>query len=236
MTAPLPRALAVSALLHASLAVLLMQPALPVRATLPTLFPLKLVGKVGGSSGRRAAEPAPPASAPAPADVVAAIPRPTPKPTRPRRTEPAPRREAPPAATAPPGEATPGGTGVGEGRGSGTGAGDGVGEGSGGGGDARVAYGQSPPPPYPSIARRLGKEGLVMLDVRVGQDGAVLEARVARSSGCGELDDAARRTVETRWRFVPATRDGRPVEGRASVPIRFRLAGRSDERRADDGF
>ncbi|HUE29605.1 MAG TPA: energy transducer TonB [Verrucomicrobiae bacterium] len=32
-------------------------------------------------------------------------------------------------------------------------------------------------------------------------------------------------TVRERWRFVPARRDGTPVESRVTVPIRFRLAG-----------
>jgi len=32
-------------------------------------------------------------------------------------------------------------------------------------------------------------------------------------------------TVRERWRFLPARRGGVPVESRATVPIRFRLAG-----------
>jgi periplasmic protein TonB len=46
---------------------------------------------------------------------------------------------------------------------------------------------------------------------------------VRRSSGFPLLDDSARTTVRQRWRFIPAERDGHPVESRVTVPIRFRL-------------
>jgi len=48
-----------------------------------------------------------------------------------------------------------------------------AGDGSGGDGSggARVAYGTNPLPPYPLVARRLGKEGVVLLEVLVAPDG-----------------------------------------------------------------
>jgi len=65
------------------------------------------------------------------------------------------------------------------------------------------------PPPYPGAARRLGDEGEVRLDVHVGADGTVLDVRLRQSSGSPLLDRTAIETVR-RWRFDPATVDGRP--------------------------
>jgi protein TonB len=66
------------------------------------------------------------------------------------------------------------------------------------------------PPPYPAMARRLGEEGEVRLDVHVGVDGNVIEVRLKKSSGSHLLDQTAIETVK-KWRFKPATVDGRPV-------------------------
>jgi protein TonB len=65
-------------------------------------------------------------------------------------------------------------------------------------------------PPYPAMARRLGEEGEVRLDVHVGPDGSVLEVRLKKSSGSALLDRTAIETVK-KWRFSPAAVDGRPV-------------------------
>lgn len=66
------------------------------------------------------------------------------------------------------------------------------------------------PPPYPGLARRMGQEGEVRLDVRVGIDGKVTEIRLRQSSGSALLDRTAIDTVR-KWRFEPATIDGQPV-------------------------
>ena len=117
--------------------------------------------------------------------------------------------------------AGPGGDGVGGGRG-GAGTGDGSG-GDGSDGLARPAYGSNPKPPYPLAARRLGIEGVVMLDVLVRPDGSPAEVRVHSSSGSPLLDDSAVETVRSHWRFIPARRGSTPVESRVSFPIRFKL-------------
>src|SRR5439155_754882 len=84
----------------------------------------------------------------------------------------------------------------------------------GGGGDGAegtgAAYGANPLPPYPLVARRLGMEGVVLLEVVVAPDGHAAEVRVARSSGYPALDESALTTVRERWRFIPAHRDGVP--------------------------
>ncbi|HEY5633930.1 MAG TPA: energy transducer TonB, partial [Burkholderiaceae bacterium] len=66
------------------------------------------------------------------------------------------------------------------------------------------------PPPYPPVARRLGEQGEVRLDVHVGPSGRVLDVRLKRSSGSDVLDQTAIETVK-KWRFRPATVDGQPV-------------------------
>ncbi|TMB60461.1 MAG: energy transducer TonB [Deltaproteobacteria bacterium] len=206
-----------SALLHALvLGVALRGKRVTLRPPLVAI-PVALVGGVGGGGG--AASPASePAPAPAPASAAPqAKPRPRP-PAVARRPTRAP--AAPPESGAPAGGAE--GDGVAAARG---GSGGGDGSGGDGSGGARVAYGTNPLPPYPLVARRLGKEGVVLLEVLVAPDGRAADVRMIRSSGFAPLDESAVTTVRERWRFVPARRDGVPVESRVTVPIRFRLAG-----------
>jgi protein TonB len=111
----------------------------------------------------------------------------------------------------------------GVGRGGG---GEGTGDGSGGDGSdglARPAYGSNPKPPYPLAARRLGVQGVVMLEVLVRPDGSPAEVRVRASSGSPLLDDSAVETVRSRWRFIPARRGNAAIESRVTFPIRFQL-------------
>ncbi len=68
----------------------------------------------------------------------------------------------------------------------------------------------NPRPPYPELAQRLGEQGEVRIDVFVGTEGRVLDVRLTQSSGSHTLDETALRTVR-RWRFLPATLDGKPI-------------------------
>lgn len=85
-----------------------------------------------------------------------------------------------------------------------------------------VAYLQNPRPNYPSLSRRLGEEGKVLLRVRVSPQGQPLAVDLERSSNITRLDDAALRAV-ARWRFVPARRGEESIEASVIVPIVFRL-------------
>ncbi len=202
-----------SVLLHAlALGVALRGQRVTLRPPLVAI-PVALVGGVGG--GGPASEPAP---APAPAPVA--------PPAKPRPRPAAVARRPTPTPPAPPESAASGGDAEGDGVAAARG-GNGGGDGSGGDGSggARVAYGTNPLPPYPLVARRLGKEGVVLLEVLVAPDGRAADVRMIRSSGFAPLDESAVTTVRERWRFVPARRDGVPVESRVTVPIRFRLAG-----------
>jgi protein TonB len=196
----------------------------------PFIIPVSLVTRAGGGppGGGGAASPAadPPRAAPAeaaPPTIVAKAVRPQPA----VHPHPAPAPAAPESGHAPDQQVAavggPGGGGGGEGGGAG--GGNGAGDGSGG---ARVAYGSNPLPPYPMVARRLGKEGVVLLEVLVEPDGSAADVRVVRSCGFAPLDDSAVTTVRERWRFIPARRGTTPIESRVTVPIRFRLDGESD--------
>jgi protein TonB len=107
---------------------------------------------------------------------------------------------------------------------SAAGAGTGAGGGDAGGVSIALAdYAHSPLPRYPEYARRHEQQGTVTLRVLVGEDGAVLAAKVAESSGYDSLDEAALATIRDRWRFTPARRGGIAVQSWVLVPIRFAL-------------
>ncbi len=80
----------------------------------------------------------------------------------------------------------------------------------------------NPNPMYPPDAVQQGLEGRVVLSVTIAVSGSVTKVIVAESCGHQSLDQAALDAVR-RWRFSPATRDGKPVEWTARLPIRFRL-------------
>lgn len=77
-------------------------------------------------------------------------------------------------------------------------------------------------PDYPPQCRRLGIEGNVRVKVLVGTDGRPRDVVIDRSSGDPRLDDAALDAVR-QWRFEPARSDGKAVQTRLAVPIRFEL-------------
>ena len=78
---------------------------------------------------------------------------------------------------------------------------------------------------YPDASRRLGEEGLSVVDICVGPDGKLTEApKVGKSSGHDRLDQAAVKVAQVgSGRFKPATEDGKPVTKCTQLPIRFKL-------------
>jgi TonB family protein len=67
-----------------------------------------------------------------------------------------------------------------------------AGNGNGSGSDGLRAFCRScPTPDYPVRARRQGWQGTVDVELAIGRDGAVQEARVGRSSGYPTLDEVA---------------------------------------------
>lgn len=88
---------------------------------------------------------------------------------------------------------------------------------------AVAASGASPRPPYPTLARRMHIEGVVLLRVNVRADGGVGAVEVASSSGSPLLDESALRTVRDRWRFEPARRGSETVQSWLQIPMKFQL-------------
>ena len=79
-----------------------------------------------------------------------------------------------------------------------------------------------PTPEYPVLGQRMGREGTVTLQVRVGANGRVLAAEpVGEHLGMGF--EAAARRAAFNARFDPARSNGEPVEGETRIAIRFRL-------------
>jgi len=83
-------------------------------------------------------------------------------------------------------------------------------------------YDINPRPEYPRIAKTRGWEGVVLFDVLVRKDGRVGRMKILSSSGYRSLDNAAKKVLR-RWKFVPGTTMGIPVESQVKVPIRFSL-------------
>jgi len=79
-----------------------------------------------------------------------------------------------------------------------------------------------PVPEYPPRSRRLGEEGLVLLEVEVLPDGRAGEVRVLQSPGIPRLVAAAIEAVR-KATFKPALLEGLPVRSLVEIPIRFRL-------------
>jgi TonB family protein len=76
-------------------------------------------------------------------------------------------------------------------------------------------------PEYTEEARKAKLQGTVDLTIVVGADGRVERVDVIRSLGLG-LDERAVDAVK-KWRFRPATSDGKPIAASAAVAVTFRL-------------
>jgi beta-lactamase regulating signal transducer with metallopeptidase domain len=101
---------------------------------------------------------------------------------------------------------------------------------------------RQPRPVYPESARAEKVEGVFMIDVVIGKDGAVRDAKVVASAatlerlkqlepqkgtpaaleGDGRLAAAALESVR-QWQYEPILKDAKPVEFQATVHVRFQL-------------
>jgi protein TonB len=78
-------------------------------------------------------------------------------------------------------------------------------------------------PAYPDTARKLRQEGTVLLEAVITASGAVDEIRVVASRG--PLLDSAAIAAVRRWRYRPATLNGRAVAVFLTVRVTFGLSG-----------
>lgn len=83
-------------------------------------------------------------------------------------------------------------------------------------------YLQNPAPAYPSLSKRLGEQGRVVLRVMVEANGLPSKVEVRTTSGFPRLDQAALEAVRN-WKFVPARRGDETVAAAVNVPIDFRV-------------
>jgi protein TonB len=61
-----------------------------------------------------------------------------------------------------------------------------------------------------------------MLLVEVSTDGFAKTVQVSQSSGYSTLDNSAKNAV-SKWKFIPAMQNGKPVLASVIVPIEFKL-------------
>jgi len=80
----------------------------------------------------------------------------------------------------------------------------------------------NPKPNYTEEARDARVEGTIVLSVTIRDDGRADNVKVERGLGYG-LDEAAVRCITEDWRFLPATRDGEPVDHLATIEVVFKL-------------
>jgi protein TonB len=81
-------------------------------------------------------------------------------------------------------------------------------------------YLHNPKPEYPTLSKRRGEQGRVVLRVLIGTDGVAQKAELHHTSGFERLDQAGLNTV-LRWRYVPGKRGGQPEAMWFHVPINF---------------
>jgi protein TonB len=79
-------------------------------------------------------------------------------------------------------------------------------------------------PEYPMRAKRLGREGSLLLRLTIDKQGRVVEVEVVKKAGSG-FDEAAVKAIRAST-FAPAMKNGRPVACRTFLPIRFQLRNR----------
>lgn len=88
--------------------------------------------------------------------------------------------------------------------------------------DYQAAYLHNPIPAYPMVAKKMGWQGRVVLNVEVLASGLPGQIKVQQSIGHKVLDNAALNTVRS-WRFVPARHNGEATTRNFLVPIPFIL-------------
>lgn len=76
---------------------------------------------------------------------------------------------------------------------------------------------------YPEASKRAEEQGTTRVSYTVGTDGKATACAVLASSGSTRLDETACKLVERRFRFTPATREGKPVTEIKQQAIKWRI-------------
>lgn len=77
-------------------------------------------------------------------------------------------------------------------------------------------------PRYPTLAKRRGQEGLVMLEIWIDEQGEQTSLSVQQSSGFSLLDEAALKAA-SQWRFKPYLKSGLATASRVLIPLEFSI-------------
>ncbi|HYA39962.1 MAG TPA: TonB family protein [Syntrophobacteraceae bacterium] len=237
--------LAAVILMHASLVCLLwLSPIHP--APVPKSIQVRLVSMPGGSELRQGIQEAGKDEQPAvlaPPPVQKEVPEPRPREIAKVTPRPKQYKEINTAQRTPQSESHPNQsesspqpvvTGTGSTAEAGTGSGDysgqgGTGSANGPRGASEITFG-SPNgpsflhkvlPAYPALARRLEKEGTVLLRVTIDERGRPVEVEVLNKAGFGFDEEAVKAVKDST--FTPAKIGGKPLACKALLPIRFIL-------------
>ncbi len=86
---------------------------------------------------------------------------------------------------------------------------------------------------YPNLAKENGIQGQVILTFVVNRDGSVSDVNLVKDigGGCGE---EAIRLIKAMPNWTPGYFDDKPVKVRYTLPIKFKLEGRSRKKRKKD--
>lgn len=76
-------------------------------------------------------------------------------------------------------------------------------------------------PKYPLFAKKLGKEGRVLLRLHIDRDGRLVNLEVLEDPGYGFAESAVEAIKKSS--FLPAKENGIPIASKALLPIRFTL-------------
>jgi protein TonB len=79
-------------------------------------------------------------------------------------------------------------------------------------------------PPYPASKIESGQEAVLRLRLSIDPRGRVVAVEPVGRADRAFLEAARRHLVE-RWRYKPATEDGRPVASSTVITLRFELDG-----------
>ncbi len=80
---------------------------------------------------------------------------------------------------------------------------------------------QSPQPQYTEIARKARVQGVVIVQAIINKQGDVTNVKVLKGLSMG-LDDEAVKAIK-KWKFKPATLNGKPVDVYYNLTVNFRL-------------
>jgi periplasmic protein TonB len=84
-----------------------------------------------------------------------------------------------------------------------------------------------PQPRYPANARDAGLTGAVVVEILVGVDGRVTQAKVVKG---GPPFERATLEAVRRWRYAPVIHRGQPIVWKSTVTVHFELDGTSTRR------